>query len=142
MCGIAGIAGLRDEHAASATIRRMTERIAHRGPDADGFLIEDGVALGHRRLSIIDLSQAANQPQFDVTGRYAIILNGEIYNYRDVKAQFPDYPYKTESDTEAILAAYSALGAGCLSLPETGCSRSRSGTGTKVSFSSHATGSA
>ena len=116
MCGIAGIAGLRDEQAAGAAIRRMTERIAHRGPDADGFLIEDRVALGHRRLSIIDLSEAANQPQFDVTGRYGIILNGEIYNFRDVKAKFPDYPYKTESDTEAIVAAYSALGPDCLQL--------------------------
>ncbi|HKP68501.1 MAG TPA: asparagine synthase (glutamine-hydrolyzing) [Pyrinomonadaceae bacterium] len=116
MCGIAGIGGMKDTHAAGSAIRRMTDRIAHRGPDADGFLIEDGVALGHRRLSIIDLSEAANQPQFDVNDRYAIILNGEIYNYRDVKAKLPDYPYKTESDTEAIIAAYSALGPACLEL--------------------------
>ena len=115
MCGIAGIAGLDDKAAADAAIRRMSERLAHRGPDADGFFVEDGIALGHRRLSIIDLSEAANQPQFDVTGRYSIILNGEIYNYRDVKRLFPDYPYRTESDTEAIIAAYSKVGHECLS---------------------------
>lgn len=105
---------MNDRAAADATIRRVTNCIAHRGPDADGFFVEDGIALGHRRLSIIDLSEAANQPQFDVTGRYAIVLNGEIYNYRDVKKKFPDYPYQTESDTEAIIAAYSKLGPDCL----------------------------
>ena len=116
MCGIAGIAGIKDKELSRALIERTTARIAHRGPDADGFFIDDGIALGHRRLSIIDLSEAANQPQFDVSGRYAIILNGEVYNFRDVKAKFPDYPYRTESDTEAIIAAYAELGPACLSL--------------------------
>jgi asparagine synthase (glutamine-hydrolysing) len=116
MCGIAGIAGMKDIRAASALIERMTDRIAHRGPDADGFFVDDGIALGHRRLSIIDLSEAANQPQFDATDRFAIILNGEIYNFREVKAEFPEYPFRTESDTEAILAAYSRYGPECLSL--------------------------
>ena len=116
MCGIAGIAGMKDTEDARCTIERMTDRIAHRGPDADGFFVDDGVALGHRRLSIIDLSEAANQPQFDVSNRYAIILNGEIYNFRDVKAEFHDYPFRTESDTEVILAAYAKYGPDCVSL--------------------------
>lgn len=116
MCGIAGVAGITDHQRSRAIIERMTTSIAHRGPDADGFLVEDGIALGHRRLSIIDLSEAANQPQFDSTGRYAIILNGEIYNFRDVKAQLPDYPFRTESDTEAIVAAYAKHGPECLAL--------------------------
>jgi asparagine synthase (glutamine-hydrolysing) len=116
MCGIAGIAGMKDRDAATSAVGRMTDRIAHRGPDADGFFIEDGIALGHRRLSIIDLSEAANQPQFDTTNRYAIILNGEIYNFREVKAQFPEYSFRTESDTEVILAAYAKRGPDCLSL--------------------------
>src|SRR5689334_21936817 len=106
MCGIAGVAGINEKARARSTIEGMTAAIAHRGPDADGFFVDDGIALGHRRLSIIDLSEAANQPQFDSSDRYAIILNGEIYNFREVKAQIPDYPYRTESDTEAILAAY------------------------------------
>ncbi|MBA3353537.1 MAG: asparagine synthase (glutamine-hydrolyzing) [Blastocatellia bacterium] len=116
MCGIAGIAGMVNREAAVAAIERMTARIAHRGPDADGFFVDPGIALGHRRLSIIDLSAAANQPQFDVSDRFAIILNGEIYNFRDVKAALPDYPYQTESDTEVILAAYAKHGPACLAL--------------------------
>ena len=95
----------------------MTDRLSHRGPDAEGFFLSDQAALGHRRLSIIDLSDTANQPIFDASGRYAIILNGEIYNYRDVKAAvLPDYPYKTKGDAEAVLAAYLRYGAKCLDM--------------------------
>jgi asparagine synthase (glutamine-hydrolysing) len=88
--------------------------MAHRGPDAVGFYTNDSIALGHRRLSIIDLSTAANQPIADHTGRYQIIFNGEIYNYRDVKKLLPDYPFSTNSDTEVLLAAYSRWGIECL----------------------------
>ena len=116
MCGIAGIAGMKDKEAAASMIRRMSQKIAHRGPDAEGFFVDEGIAFGHRRLSIIDLSETANQPLFDSTNRYAIMLNGEIYNYRDVKTKFPDYPFRTESDTEVILAAYEKFGPDCLSL--------------------------
>src|SRR5687767_8463744 len=116
MCGIAGIAGIKDIESARSKIELMTAGLAHRGPDAAGFFVDAGIALGHRRLSIIDLSEAANQPLYDAAGRYAIILNGEIYNYREVKKQFPDYPFRTESDTEVILAAYERHGADCLSL--------------------------
>jgi asparagine synthase (glutamine-hydrolysing) len=116
MCGIAGIAGLNDRSAVEAAIHKMTDRLAHRGPDADGFFVTDTAGLGHRRLSIIDLSAAANQPLYYPTGRYAIILNGEIYNYREVKASLPDYPYKTNGDSEVILAAYLKYGPECLSL--------------------------
>ena len=116
MCGIAGIAGLTETDAAREAVERMTARIAHRGPDADGFFVRDGIALGHRRLSIIDLSEAANQPQFDSNHRYAIILNGEIYNFRELKTRFGDYPFRTGSDTEVILAAYAKHGPGCLAL--------------------------
>lgn len=116
MCGIAGIAGIKNRDVARSIIGQMTDSIAHRGPDADGFFVEEGIALGHRRLSIIDLSESANQPQFDSSNRYAIILNGEIYNFRDVKQTLADYPFRTESDTEVILAAYSKFGPDCLSL--------------------------
>ena len=116
MCGIAGIIGLRDKGDATTKIRRLANTLAHRGPDAEGFFIDDRVALAHRRLSIIDLSETANQPLFDVTGRYCIILNGEIYNYREVKSSFSEYPFRTESDTEVVLAAYVEHGTDCLSL--------------------------
>jgi asparagine synthase (glutamine-hydrolysing) len=116
MCGIAGIFGLEDRSKASELIKAMANSLAHRGPDAEGFFVDAGIAFGHRRLSIIDLSKAADQPQFDTTGRYSIVLNGEIYNYREVKRKFPDYPFKTNSDTEVILAAYAKHGPDCLEL--------------------------
>ncbi len=116
MCGIAGIAGLDDRSAAAEKIGLMSERIAHRGPDAEGRFVDDGIALGHRRLSIIDLSENANQPLFDPSGRYAVILNGEIYNYKDIKNSLSDYPFSTESDTEVVLASYIKHGPNCLSL--------------------------
>ena len=94
----------------------MTDRLRHRGPDADGFFVSDQAALGHRRLSIIDLSDAANQPIFDSSGRYSIILNGEIYNYGDVKADLSGYPFKTNGDAEVLLAAYLRHGPECLDL--------------------------
>jgi asparagine synthase (glutamine-hydrolysing) len=114
MCGIAGIISFSRNIDLPVTIRRMTDAMAHRGPDADGFYTNDSIALGHRRLSIIDLSTAANQPIADHTGRYQIIFNGEIYNYRDVKKLLPDYPFSTNSDTEVLLAAYSKWGIECL----------------------------
>lgn len=114
MCGIAGIVSFKRTIDLPVTIRRMTDCMAHRGPDADGFFTNDTIALGHRRLSIIDLSTAANQPIADHTGRYQIIFNGEIYNYRDVKKLLPDYPFSTNSDTEVLLAAYSKWGIDCL----------------------------
>ncbi len=116
MCGIAGIVGLTDREDASRRIRTMTDRLAHRGPDAEGIFTDDRIALGHRRLSIIDLSENANHPLFDASGRYAVILNGEIYNYRELKAELKGYPWTTESDTEAVLAAYIAHGPACLQM--------------------------
>ena len=76
MCGITGILDFNGRSATESTIRKMTDAEAHRGPDADGFFVEDGIALGHRRLSIIDLSAAANQPFVDNSGRYVMVSNG------------------------------------------------------------------
>ena len=67
-------------------------------------------AFGHRRLSIIDVSEAANQPLWDHSQRFAIIFNGEIYNYRELKDQYPAYPYRTQADSEVILAYYEKYG--------------------------------
>src|SRR5688572_30616897 len=110
MCGIAGILSFNRSIDHSTLVRQMTDAIAHRGPDAAGYFTDDQVSLGHRRLSIIDLSDAANQPLVDHTGRYQIIFNGEIYNYRELKNLLRNYPFRTNSDTEALLAAYEKWG--------------------------------
>ncbi len=114
MCGIAGIFNLKNDTKHDAPIRAMTGAMAHRGPDADGFFVDEKAALGHRRLSIIDLSVGANQPLFDPTGRYALIFNGEVYNFQEVIPLLPDYPFRTKSDSEVILAAYAKWGKNCL----------------------------
>lgn len=112
MCGINGIIGADEKHAEHA-IRNMTAAMAHRGPDAEGFSSGKGFAFGHRRLSIIDLDHAADQPLHDQSGRYTIVFNGEIYNYREIREEL-DYPWKTHSDTEVIIAAYIRWGRDCL----------------------------
>ena len=89
----------------------MTDALAHRGPNASGYFIDDGVALGHRRLSIIDLNFESNQPFYDCSDRYAMVFNGEIYNFEEVKREIDDYPFKTSGDTEVVLAAYIKWGA-------------------------------
>src|SRR6516162_556515 len=102
MCGLAGIIQFDHQPVEERLITQMTRRMAHRGPDATGTFSEPGIALGHLRLSIIDLSAAANQPFSDNAGRYRIIFNGEMYNYEAVKKMIPDYEFRTNSDTEVI----------------------------------------
>jgi len=108
MCGINGF-NWKDE----ALINRMNIATAHRGPDGVGAWCDEGISLGHNRLAIIDLDLRATQPMRSVDGRYVIIFNGEIYNYRELKKELTDYPYKTQSDTEVILAAYEKWGKDC-----------------------------
>lgn len=95
-------------------LAKMTNALSHRGPDAEGFYHDDNVSLGHRRLSIIDLSDAANQPFIDPTGRYVLVFNGEMYNYRDVRAELSSYSFRTQSDTEVLLAAFIKWGPACI----------------------------
>ena len=111
MCGIAGIVG--KQPVPPETIQRMTAAIAHRGPDSEGFFEEGSVHLGHRRLSILDTSARGNQPMHDATGRYVLIHNGEIYNFKQVR-QALGFAHGTETDTEVILAAYIQWGPACL----------------------------
>ena len=108
MCGIVGMSW-KDEK----RIRRMSSLIAHRGPDDSGIFSDDAVTLGHRRLSIIDVSERGHQPMIDENG-YAIVFNGEIYNYQEIKDELTDYHFRTGSDTEVVLAAYQAWGASCV----------------------------
>lgn len=114
MCGIAGYAGSFEKSFAHQIISKMTCAVAHRGPDAAGVFVGENIALGHRRLSIIDLSETANQPMTDNSGRFTIVFNGEIYNFAEVKVKLKDYDFKTNSDTEVLLAAYIKNGEKCL----------------------------
>ena len=113
MCGITGIHGNADSEAWASALR-MTAALAHRGPDAEGHWTDDrNVILGHRRLSILDTSDTANQPMVSWCGRYVIAFNGEVYNYREIREQL-DYPFKTSGDTEVVLAALREWGVDAL----------------------------
>jgi len=115
MCGIAGFydAGLTYDEAGSL-IHQMLESIRHRGPDASGEWIEQPIVLGHNRLSIIDLSESANQPMHYKD--LVITYNGEIYNYLEIREELvaKEYKFSTSSDTEVILAAYCEWGSECV----------------------------
>lgn len=118
MCGIAGLVlGLGvDVGQHLDAIKRMTDRMRPRGPDAEGAWSSDGIVLGHRRLAILDLDARANQPMVSADGRYAIVFNGEIYNYRDLRREFEDsgVVFRTGSDTEVLLALFAREGAAML----------------------------
>ncbi len=114
MCGIIGVLGNIPKKEKFINARDVLE---HRGPDDSGFYynMSGDVALGHRRLSIIDLSSAGRQPFFSNDKRYIINFNGEIYNYLEIKKELKDfYDFKTETDTEVLLASYIKWGIGCL----------------------------
>ena len=105
MCAISGCLGKNE-----SLVARMNAASKQRGPDSTHVWSDDGVTLGFNRLAIIDLSDAAMQPMQDATGRYRIVFNGEIYNYKELKRELAGYPFKTESDTEVILAAFARWG--------------------------------
>ncbi len=115
MCGIAGFIDSRLSKAdQDPLLEKMLQSIAHRGPDARGKYFDGAVGLGHNRLSIIDLSVDGNQPMF--RGRNAIVYNGEVYNYREIRKtlEATGVAFKTNSDTEVILAAYEKYGFDCV----------------------------
>lgn len=124
MCGINGfISGSYTEQQRSTVVRKMNQTLAHRGPDNDGIWNGKDLCLGHRRLSIIDLSAESNQPFFSGDGRYVVVYNGELYNYRELKLELQRsaqgsgqslYFFKTASDTEVVLAAFIRWGIRCL----------------------------
>src|ERR1700684_1213978 len=114
MCGIAGIVKIRGEMVEPSALSRLTNLLAHRGPDGAGhwFSAERNVALGHRRLAIIDPGPSAYQPMLSADGRYVITYNGEIYNFLELRRELEARGaiFRTESDTEVILAAWQAWG--------------------------------
>jgi asparagine synthase (glutamine-hydrolysing) len=112
MCGIVGIFSYHGNDQDRGQIKKMTDTISHRGPDADGYFSDDKINLGHRRLSIIDLSTSANQPMISENGRYVIVFNGEVYNFPELKRELEadGVVFKTESDTEVILELFAKIG--------------------------------
>ena len=113
MCGIAGIIS---PNPSEEELQKMLQAQKHRGPDHTGTYFDPGyAAIGHNRLSIIDLSAEANEPFTDNSGRYYLSFNGEIYNYKEIRDELKnDYDFKTASDTEVLLAAYIKWGKQCL----------------------------
>jgi asparagine synthase (glutamine-hydrolysing) len=112
MCGIVGIFNRDGAPADAAVITAMRDALAHRGPDGKGVYLDGPISLGHRRLSIIDLSDAASQPMLSPDGRIAVTFNGEIYNFRALRTELEKYgwSFRTRSDTEVLIAGYAAWG--------------------------------
>src|SRR5215213_4076936 len=117
MCGIVGVASVRPV-ADRARLARMRDQMRHRGPDDAGeWWDESGrVGLGHRRLSILDLSPAGHQPMAGASGRTRVVFNGEVYNFRELRAELAalGHAFRSGSDTEVLLAAYEEWGPACV----------------------------
>ena len=116
MCGICGELRFDATSPDLAVIERMSETLVRRGPDHAGTYADGPVAFGHRRLAIIDLSASADQPMVDDTQRLALVFNGTIYNYRELRAELISmgHTFVSEGDSEVILKAYAAWGEQCV----------------------------
>lgn len=110
MCGIVGFTNGIDN--SNAILSKMMDRIRHRGPDAEGKYIDDGIALGHRRLSIIDVSSQGDQPIFNEDKSMVIVFNGEIYNYSEIRQELvgKGHVFRTNTDTEVLIHGYEQYG--------------------------------
>src|SRR5690349_11301023 len=116
MCGLVGIFDIHGRREVSRELlSRMNETLHHRGPDECGLHLEPGLGLGHRRLSVIDLS-TGQQPLFNEDGSVVVVFNGEIYNYRSLIAQLQalGHVFRTKSDTEVIVHAWESWGVACV----------------------------
>ena len=114
MCGINGIYNISKLNSPLQEMEKMIAKQNHRGPDASGTYVNDFVAFGHSRLSIIDLEASSNQPFYSKDNKFILIFNGEIYNYKEIRESLPDYHFRTNSDTEVVLAAYQTWGTNCV----------------------------
>lgn len=112
MCGVAGFINFNREPASPVLLKKMTDSIAHRGPDGEGQWIDGAVAIGHRRLSIIDLSPAGHQPMQTGDGRYILSYNGEVYNFKQIRAELEaqGIQFRSETDSEVVLQALAKWG--------------------------------
>ena len=116
MCGIVGQVNFDNSPVSPVVLKKMTDIIKHRGPDGEGHWIEGGVGLGHRRLSIIDLSPAGHQPMISSDNRFALTYNGEIYNFRELRAELEakGYWFRSQSDSEVVLYSLAEWGSDAL----------------------------
>ena len=116
MCGITGLIHLDGLPVSPGLLQKMTDAIAHRGPDGEGHWIEGNVGIGHRRLAIIDLSPAGHQPMISTDHRYVLSFNGEIYNFRELRTELEaaGYWFRSKTDSEVVLNALAHWGTGAL----------------------------
>jgi asparagine synthase (glutamine-hydrolysing) len=116
MCGIAGLINLNGDAVSPVILKRMTDAIAHRGPDGEGQWIEGNVGLGHRRLAIIDLSPAGHQPMISADHRWVLSYNGEIYNFRELRTELEaeGFWFRSQTDSEVVLNALAHWGTDAL----------------------------
>ncbi len=116
MCGLAGVFNLNGEAVPVAVLKRMTDRIAHRGPDGEGHYTDGAVGLGHRRLAIIDLTAAGHQPMANESGEVVSVYNGEIYNFQKLRVELESlgHRFHSQTDSEVALHAYEEWGERCL----------------------------
>jgi len=116
MCGIVGQVNLDNSRVSPAVLKKMTDVIAHRGPDGEGQWIEGNIGFGHRRLSIIDLSPAGHQPMISTDHRYVLTYNGEIYNFRELRTELEakGYYFRSQTDSEVVLYSLAEWGTDAL----------------------------
>ena len=116
MCGIAGFVHLDGRAADAAALTRMTASVAHRGPDGEGSFLDGPAAIGHRRLAIIDLSPAGEQPMHSKDGRFVLTYNGEVFNFKELRRELEaaGYAFTSRTDSEVVLHAFEQWGPKCL----------------------------
>ena len=116
MCGIAGIINFITEPVFETSIKKMTDSIAHRGPDGEGMFVDENIGFGHRRLAILDLSVAGKQPMFSDDARYVITYNGEVYNFKTIRGELAGlgHQFRSNTDSEVILKSYIEWGEKCV----------------------------
>lgn len=116
MCGIAGIFNLNGAPVSPVILRKMTDAIAHRGPDGEGFYNDGFIGLGHRRLAIIDLSPAGHQPMIERSGQVVLSYNGEIYNFNELRSELESlgHQFHSRTDSEVVLNAWKEWGKDCV----------------------------
>src|SRR4051794_7790460 len=116
MCGVAGIVNVGGAPVSASLLRRMTDAVAHRGPDGEGHYLDSGVGLGHRRLAIIDLSPAGHQPMSNEDGSVVITYNGEIYNFSRLRVELEalGHRFHSRTDSEVAVHAYEEWGEACV----------------------------
>src|SRR5579863_5923875 len=112
MCGIAGLVGGGDSDSAERALRAMVDAIRRRGPDSEGIAKWPGASLGHRRLAIIDLSEAGRQPMLSDDGRIGLVFNGCIYNFQELRQDLEErgHSFRSHTDTEVLLRGYQEWG--------------------------------